>query len=188
MLSKAELRQWALGLDPPTETESDQIVGRAATWLEGRQPGLVLVYLSMPGEIRAERVVGLVGDRHRFATSRTPGRGPLTIHPFSAPRERHRFGYEQPVADSPTIDPSELTVVLAPGLTFDLSGNRIGWGKGYYDQLLSETPAVRVGLTLERRLTTAIPVEDHDRPMDVLVTEARVVEIDRGMHSSPSPR
>lgn len=165
-------------LPPPTGAESDRIVAGAARWLDQQDPGgLVLVYLSMPGEIRAERVVPLVGGRHRFATTRTPDRGPLTIHPFSAARERHRFGYEQPVAGSPSIDPSEITVVLTPGLAFDLAGNRIGWGKGYYDQLLPQTGASRVGLTLERRLAEMVPVEPHDCPMDVLVTESRIVEI-----------
>ncbi len=177
MASKSELRTWALDLPPPSPIESEAIAARVAAWLDTVPSGLVLVYLSMPGEIRAERVAELASAGHEFATTRTPPRGPLTIHPLSAKRERHRFGYEQPVADSPTIDPADLTVVLVPGLTFDEDGNRIGWGKGYYDRLLASTDAVRVGLTLERRVSVGIPVEPHDRAMDFLATESRLVSI-----------
>ncbi len=142
-----------------------------ARWLDLIEPTTVLVYISMPGELAAERVVDRV-DHHRFATTRTPDEGWLTVHPFDSPRERHRFGYTQPVASSPQVPFADIGVVLVPGLAFDRSGNRVGWGKGYYDRLLAGVEAVKVGVTLERRILPAIETEGHDVAMDLLVTEA----------------
>lgn len=172
---KARLRRRALELAPPSPEEAELVVAGLVEWLGTLPATLVLVYLSMPGELPAERVVDATNDRHRFATTRTPAGGLLTIHPFEAPRERHRFGYEQPVPDAPVVDPAGIGAVLVPGLAFDHHGNRLGWGKGYYDQLLPIVPAaIKVGVTLERRLVGAIPIEPHDVPMGFLATERGV--------------
>jgi 5-formyltetrahydrofolate cyclo-ligase len=171
---KAALRRRALELAPPTFEEADLVVSGMVEWLQTVPETVVLVYLSMPGELPAEQVVA-TDHRHRFATTRTPSSGPLTIHPFEAPRERHRFGYEQPVLGAPVVDPTGVGVVLVPGLAFDPHGNRLGWGKGYYDRLLPTlAQATKVGVTLERRLVEEIPVEPHDVPMGFLATELGV--------------
>lgn len=171
IVSKTEARRWAKTLLPPSEIEQRRVVDGLVAWLSATGPTLVLVYLSIPGELAAERVAERLGSLHRFATTRTPETGHLTIHPLDAPRERHRFGYEQPVADAATIDPKEIGVVLVPGLAFDRRGNRVGWGKGYYDRLLSGVSAVKVGVTLQRRMVDEIEVEEHDVRMDLLATE-----------------
>lgn len=155
------------------------MVGGIVSFLDDRLPGLVLTYLSMPGELAAERVAERVGPAYRFATTRTPEVGWLTIHPLDAPRQRHRFGYEQPVSASPEIEASEVELVLLPGLCFDRQGGRIGWGKGYYDQLLSRLrpDTVTIGVTLERRIVVEVPMEPHDRRVDHLATEVGVVAV-----------
>ena len=172
---KALLRRRALELAPPTLEEAELVVAGLVEWLRTVPATVVLVYLSMPGELPAEQVVAPTDHRHRFATTRTPPNGPLTIHPFDAPRERHRFGYEQPVPGAPLVDPTGVGVVLVPGLAFDRYGNRLGWGKGYYDRLLpTAAQATKVGVTLERRLVEEIPVAPHDVPMGFLATERGV--------------
>lgn len=139
-------------------------------------PSTVVVYLSMDGELPAERVAAPLVGIHRFLTTRTPDSGWLTLHDFQAKREVHRFGYEQPVADAERVDPLDVDVVLVPGLCFDESGGRLGWGKGYYDQLLASmrSDVRRIGLTLERRLVPAVPREPHDVSMTHLATETGV--------------
>lgn len=135
----------------------------------------VLVYLSMPGEIPAERVVEPLLGLHRFFTTRTPETGWLSIHPIDAPRETHRLGYPQPASGSRAVDPADVGVALVPGLCFDRFGGRIGWGKGYYDELLSRMPrSMRIGVTLERRIVESIPLEPHDVRMTHLATERGV--------------
>lgn len=178
-MDKSGLRTWAKGLPPASEAESAAVTAALVEWLGLVEPTTVLVYLSMSGEIRVEAVVPPCLERHRFATTRTPSAGPLTIHPFDAPREHHRFGYEQPQADAPRIDRSRIGIVLVPGLVFDRSGNRLGWGKGYYDRLLAGlSPGVmRVAITLERRLVERVPAEVHDIVMTHLATERGVFRL-----------
>jgi 5-formyltetrahydrofolate cyclo-ligase len=174
--TKRELRAAAQALEPPTSEESEAVVTGVVEHLRPIPRSAILVYLSMDGELPAERVADRLAGAHRFLTTRTPDVGWLTVHDFDADREIHRFGYQQPVADALQIDPREVDLVLVPGLCFDRTGGRVGWGKGYYDQLLaSMRPEVgRIGLTLERRLVPAVPREPHDVAMTHIATELGV--------------
>lgn len=74
------------------------------------------------------------------------------------------------------VDPSELDLVMVPGVAFDRRGGRMGHGKGYYDKLLEHVrpDAPLVALAFECQLFPEIPVADHDVFMDKIVTEKDV--------------
>ena len=61
--------------------------------------------------------------------------------------------------------------LLIPGVGFDLSGARIGRGKGYYDRYLQEIESLRIGLAWSGQILEKIPVESHDCHMDYIITE-----------------
>ena len=68
--------------------------------------------------------------------------------------------------------------VLVPGLAFSKDGRRLGKGGGYYDKFLSKEPEHRtIALAYEFQLTEEIPAEEHDRPVDVIVTDSAVYHI-----------
>lgn len=69
-----------------------------------------------------------------------------------------------------------VDVALVPGLLFTPQGARLGNGGGYFDRLLASMPGTaRVGLAFEAQVVDELPLETHDAPMHVLVTEARVL-------------
>ncbi len=181
MTDKGDLRAHAQTLEPPTPDEGAAVVAGIVAMLADRSSAHVLVYVSMPGELPADHIVEPLVGRHRFYTTRTPTDGWLTVHDFFAAREWHRFGYEQPTSDAPVVDPRVIDVVVVPGLCFDETGGRVGWGRGYYDQLLarSRPDVVRIGMTLERRLVEGIPMEPHDVFMTHLATEGGVRPVTR---------
>ena len=80
------------------------------------------------------------------------------------------------LAPSETAPRTEPDIVIVPLLGFDKTGTRLGYGKGYYDRTLetmSKKP-VLVGYAFAAQELTEIPHEDHDVPLDYLVTEAGV--------------
>ena len=95
----------------------------------------------------------------------------LTVHPFDAPRETHRFGFEQPAAGTEQIAAGDIDVVLVPGLAFSSDGRRLGRGAGYYDRFLAGVDADKVALTTSDRIRDDLPREAHDVLMDWLATE-----------------
>jgi 5-formyltetrahydrofolate cyclo-ligase len=175
-MKKSEVREALRDRPPVTDHESRAVTRHLGVWLDEQPPSRVLIYLPMPGEVD---VTGVVGDRHEWFVTRTPGgRQPLTVHSFHAPREIHRFGYEQPAAGTDEVAPTRLDIVLTPSLSFDRDGNRIGWGMGYYDGLFASAPNVTaVGITIDRLLVDSVPTEPHDRRMDWLATDSGVHRI-----------
>ena len=71
----------------------------------------------------------------------------------------------------------DIDVVLVPGLAFDQSGNRLGRGKGYYDRFLRRLlpGTLTIGLALEAMIRDTIPHDGDDYPVNVVVTESRVI-------------
>jgi 5-formyltetrahydrofolate cyclo-ligase len=64
-------------------------------------------------------------------------------------------------------------VILVPGQAFDRMGHRIGRGKGHYDMLLNLLPntPIKIGLCFSEQLLNHVPSENHDIPMDIVITE-----------------
>ncbi|HKX12126.1 MAG TPA: 5-formyltetrahydrofolate cyclo-ligase, partial [bacterium] len=88
------------------------------------------------------------------------------------------FGVLEPKAAA-SLEARELPALVLPGLAFDLSGGRIGWGKGFYDRILRGYPGFRLALAYEFQILAALPREAHDEEVQVLVTEARSIEVRR---------
>ena len=79
------------------------------------------------------------------------------------------------------LTPTDLDLVMVPGVAFDRNGGRTGHGKGYYDKLLQHArkDAPLVALSFECQLFEEIPAESHDIFMDKVVTED-VVYVGKG--------
>lgn len=176
--TKVRLRAEARRSPAATPAESRRVCRQVQAWLEARRPASTLVWMAIPGELNLAPVVARLPMIEWF-TTRTPPAGPLTVHPYRSPLELHRFGFLQPVAAVPGIPPARVEVALVPGLTFDPGGGRLGRGKGYYDQLLAGllTGTPRVGVTLDRLMTEAVPLEAHDVPMTHLITDSGAREV-----------
>lgn len=80
-----------------------------------------------------------------------------------------RFGIPEPV-EAPASTLPDVDVVLVPGLAFDESGGRLGWGRGYYDRALGDSAARPVGVCLAPGLVGEVPTEAHDIRMHAVVT------------------
>ena len=89
------------------------------------------------------------------------------------------WGTLEPAPDATPVAPSALDVVLVPALALGRDGSRLGYGGGYYDAFLAQTPARRVGVCVQAALVDAVPVLPHDARLDVVVTEAEVVRVER---------
>lgn len=85
------------------------------------------------------------------------------------------FGLLEPAADAPTAALGQISVIVVPGIAFDADGNRLGFGGGYYDTLLAgaESPPPAIGFAFDEQIVDEVPHEDHDRPLDIVVTPTR---------------
>lgn len=88
-----------------------------------------------------------------------------------------RWGLLEPPDGAPEVRPAALDVVLVPGLAFGRDGSRLGYGGGFYDAFLAQTPALRVGVGGAAALVASVPTEPHDARLDAVVTDAEVARV-----------
>jgi 5-formyltetrahydrofolate cyclo-ligase len=91
--------------------------------------------------------------------------------------KRNSLGIPEPVSGI-EIKPSIIDVVFIPLLSFDSKGNRVGYGKGYYDRFLlnCKEECLKIGLSFFEEEQCVFDVEDTDIPLDFCVTPRQIYQ------------
>ncbi len=154
-----------------------QIRAHLADWPIFRQARCVMAYMAFGNEIDLVPLMDRFQDKHWVIPRTVMKPAPhMVLHPFDPARlVRHRYGMLEPDMRLPVIEPSELDLVLAPGIAFDRQGNRMGYGGGFYDRFLEHTPAVRAGIVYKDFVIERVPIEGFDRRMNFLVCETGIM-------------
>jgi 5-formyltetrahydrofolate cyclo-ligase len=122
----------------------------------------------LEGLVARGQIVALSQIRHPYLSWRQWRPGDPMIH--------GGFGVQEPGPDAPEVFPRALLVPLA---AFDRSGTRLGYGKGHFDRsiaaLSDKHSVLTIGLAYSIQEIDAVPVEDHDQPLDLIVTETGIV-------------
>ena len=85
------------------------------------------------------------------------------------------ISFKSPPMDNPEVDPD---VLLIPGRAFNDKGDRLGRGKGFFDKYLAGFKGIKIGICFDFQIFENIPLEPHDRPMDYVVTEKRILKME----------
>ncbi|MGL5868870.1 5-formyltetrahydrofolate cyclo-ligase [Clostridium chrysemydis] len=90
-----------------------------------------------------------------------------------------KFKILEPIGEKSDIDGEEFDLIIMPGVAFDRSGNRIGYGKGYYDKYLKDIKSdiKKIALAYELQLIEEIETEEHDLKVDSIITENEIIDI-----------
>jgi len=137
------------------------------------------VYVSTTGEVETHRLIdrltarGIVvlvpriTDREHMRAVRFPGWSAMEAGPL---------GILAPIGDTAWNEPVDVAIV--PGLGFTTSGDRLGFGAGYYDRWLADQDEMtKIGVAFDYQIVERVPHEPHDVPMDLITTESRLIEI-----------
>jgi len=87
-------------------------------------------------------------------------------------------GNLQPIPERCKTVPFDcLDIAIIPGLAMDEKGGRIGLGNGYYDRLIPDLPITtrKVGLVFEDQIISMVPMESHDKHVDIVITDERII-------------
>lgn len=136
----------------------------------------ILMYHSLPDELHTHSFLDKWAARKRFFLPRVNGVN-LEILPYERTRmELGSFHIEEPTGDD-VIDPEEIELIIVPAVAYDRRGNRLGRGKGFYDRLLKTTKATKIGVGYDFQLVDELPTEEHDVPVDFVITQSAVIRI-----------
>ncbi|MCP9292826.1 5-formyltetrahydrofolate cyclo-ligase [Gracilimonas sediminicola] len=88
--------------------------------------------------------------------------------------KKNKWGVAEPKHIT-TVNVEELDLIIVPMAAADRAGNRLGYGKGFYDRFLREAEAIKVGLVFDAFLFDEIPIEEFDEKLDVIISEKEVI-------------
>lgn len=132
-------------------------------------------FMPMRGEIDILPLLQALHERgHLLALPETPPAGQRLIFRAWTPQtkmQKGRFGTLFP--DAALLEPDFL---LIPLLAFDLSGNRLGYGGGYYDRTIASLPgAFRLGCAYALQQIERVPTEPTDQPLHAIATDQALI-------------
>ena len=181
--TKAALRQRLrerLKAMPPVEraTGSANLCGLLREQSLWKQARCVLFYAALSDEVDVWPLLEVAIAEGKIVTlpryrSEQECYGAARLQNLGNDTKSGEFGIREPTADCAGVPLNQLDLILVPGVGFDLTGRRLGRGKGYYDRLLTGVRGAKCGLAFEKQIVMAIPVEPHDIVLDYIVTPAR---------------
>jgi len=182
-MTKAEIRQQLLALrkqlDPAQHRSlSVQVQARLMASPQFRRAEKVALYSPVQNEVStAALFTAALEQRKAVFYPRVLGEELVFRRVFSlVALTLGAFGVMEPGA-GPGVTASELDLLVVPGAAFDLRGQRLGYGRGFYDRCLARTEPdnLSVGLCFELQLREKLPAAEHDVAVDFLATEDRLI-------------
>ncbi len=147
-----------------------------------KEADCIMLYMPLGNEVETDEIIKDAYSRGKVVVFPVTDAESGKITPFQADvsQEFRKGAFSVPEPTSATkINPDLIDVVVVPGIAFDKSGTRIGFGKGCYDGFLKKTHAVKVGLCYDFQVYDELPCEEHDVKMDYLVTESGIIRLEK---------
>jgi 5-formyltetrahydrofolate cyclo-ligase len=137
----------------------------------------ILTYLDFNKEVRTHKIIETaLQDGKEVGVPKLTGENfiPVCFEKWDE-LVQGKYGIPEPHL-APPFEISEKTLILVPGIGFDRNGNRLGFGKGYYDRfLMTIKNPLTVGLAFSFQIVPEIPVQSHDIALDWIVTENETI-------------
>jgi 5-formyltetrahydrofolate cyclo-ligase len=178
---RSKLREQFLNNNKLYEQLNNQIwdsLRKLSVFIEAETDNTLMVYLNLKNEIETARFIKLP-----------------TIIPFCSANEIVPFrlfaldeletgtwGILEPKTElkknlKRILSPESINVVIVPGLAFDMAGNRLGRGKGFYDRFIARLTksTTLIALCYESQIVESVPINELDKPVNIIVTENRTI-------------
>ena len=138
-----------------------------------------MIYSDFDNEVKTDHIYSVLRDMSKTVYLPAVKGDDIRICPVTEKMRANRFGILEPVDAGIFIKPSEIDVFIVPGICFDRSGGRIGFGRGYYDRLFTEArgDSLKVALAYDFQVVADVCPEDHDIKMDYIITEKEIIRI-----------
>ena len=188
VMNKEEIRRKILkkrlSLSPEDiRDKSRQVFLNLAETVEYINSQNIMFYAATRSEVQTEELIkmSIKMGKNVFVPVISPeclNLAPSKISDFDIELEKGKKGILEPKKEYYRLFPSEnIDLIIVPGVAFDLSGNRIGRGFGYYDNFLRKvrSSAKIIALAFEMQIVKKIITDKNDIPVHKIITEKRII-------------
>lgn len=138
----------------------------------------IFTYVSIGNEVDTRRMIDqALKDGKKVAVPKIFGKGKMKFYYIQSLKElaKAKFDLLEPIHLDTEATSNGNSIFIVPGVAFDLSKNRIGYGGGYYDRYLSKASYEKtIALAYERQLVDLIPSDLNDIKMNLIITEKKI--------------
>lgn len=166
------------------KTKSKRITEKFISLPEFEKSRKVMFYLSFNQEVSTGEMVDRSLQLGKQVLVPKIEEGELSVWTISDRAQCHpnRWGIPEPAENIGVrlfTDWKGIELIVTPGLAFDFKGNRLGYGRGYYDRFFNRLPKTifAVGLAFEFQLFDKLPVGRNDFSVDCVITEKRSIAV-----------
>ena len=133
----------------------------------------IATYLSFPHEFQTARLINQAQkDGKNILIPKTYPHGKMDLVLYEPEKlEKNSFGLLEPQGEATILEPSQIDLIHVPGVAFNTSGYRVGYGGGYYDRYLEHFPGPTISTIYPCQIQNFQP-ERYDIPVEeVLIYE-----------------
>lgn len=140
----------------------------------------IMLYLPSFNEVRTEAIAKKLLQDEKRVVAPVTNKENFSMTPYLIKDMQNlqigAYGIKEPKRDLP-IDKSKIDAVIVPGIAFDKSGNRVGFGAGYYDRFLKDFAGVKIGICYDFQIVDKLDTKKHDIKMDYVISEDKIYVI-----------
>ena len=153
---------------------SERIYERFAASEVFQKAEVIMSYMSFKNEVDTHKInEAVITAGKKLILPRVKDKENMEAVEYNGNFQKGSMGITEP-AGKPYE--GKIDLIIVPGIAFDREGNRIGFGRGYYDRFLEKYPqAQRVSLIYDFQLIESIPAEEHDKKTELLFTKNSII-------------
>ena len=186
MQDKAGLRKELLGrrdrIPPEVRKAKNRMIRETLLSLEEfKSSGIIFFFASFRTEVDTTELIkiSLSMGKHAVLPKVNPDMHDLLLFEVGdfADLTPGYMGIPEPSAAAEQVGINDVDVVIIPGAGYDASGNRVGYGGGYYDRLLAglQRDIPIIAPAYEEQILDSVPSEPHDIRVNLIVTDRRII-------------
>lgn len=153
------------------ETKSRIIIEKLKKDKDYIKAKTIMFYVSKGKEVRTHEIIKEALKNKKIIVPKVHGKDLLCCELKDFDKMEYScYGILEP-AEEVTCNMSKIELIIVPGIAFDKRGHRIGYGKGYYDDLLKKTKCPKIGLAYDFQIIDKIPVDEWDIKVDKVISD-----------------
>jgi len=169
----------------------DEVLAANTTVIENRlfefanflEAKIVMLYVNAENEVGTQNIIKRAYEYNKIVVlpAFDPARSSIKLMKVDNPDKNLTVGLrgilEPDPAKCKAVPLDCIDIAIVPGVAMDEKGGRVGSGDGYYDRIIPDLPMTtrKVGLVFEGQLVPQVPMESHDKHVDIIITEKRVI-------------
>lgn len=153
--------------------KSEIILDTLQAWAPFLTASTIATYIPLKTEVDVSPLLERAGHARRFVAPRTLADCEMSFHELSqdTPLLTGSGNVMQPPDSTPERPLEDIDLFLVPLAACDGQGNRLGFGKGYYDRALASALGFKLGIGFRCQLVEAVPVDHYDVRLDGFLSE-----------------